>query len=446
MIRSYFSDNPIQNNGFDALQDQNDAQARAAKLQRGNEGNDISMGKAEGPDLSISQNLDSKIEKIAKKEPFVFEEMLPEIQDLILRECDLPELKKMWFVSKYWMKRLKDDKEKEIFRVIENVENSTVNIFKNKISEYSVVGPLQQNLLLNYPPKEIKKFIDNLVKDAMDLNVFTRKLNGAFDDEIIDLKNTYETKNINLIWEFCKTKGDVAFWIHLADENSLDLDFSGFKIEDLSFHEGLEDLTIKYKDTLLEAETITMEDFGITFLPTKVCNLFNLQFLHFKGNNLTYLPSEISLLKNLVHLDLDYNRLNCLPSEIGELDALEYLQLSYNRLSSLPSEIGKLTNLKQILLRDNNLDSIPSEIGELTSLKHLVLKNNNLDSIPSKIGELTNLKRLYLNNNNLRSMPSEIGKLTNLKLFEFGGNNFDYLPSEIALLTNLTKLNLDKEM
>ena len=108
-------------------------------------------------------------------------------------------------------------------------------------------------------------------------------------------------------------------------------------------------------------------------------------------------------------LDLSGYNLSFLPTEIGQLANLERLYLGDNQLTSLPPEIGQLANLVRLRLGGNELTSLPPEIGQLANLVHLSLYHNQLTSLPPEIGQLANLKYLPLFGNQIPQ--SEISQL-----------------------------------
>jgi hypothetical protein len=161
--------------------------------------------------------------------------------------------------------------------------------------------------------------------------------------------------------------------------------------------------------------------------------------LSFKG--LTYLPSAIGELTNLEELNLAYNKLTELPERIGELTNLQTLDVPENQLVSLPEGIGQLTILEFLYVRENQLTSLPERIGELTNLQTLDVSENQLASLPERIGQLTNLERFNVSHNQLISLPEGIGELTNLQTLDVTHNQLTSLPERIVELTNLRTIN-----
>ncbi|KAJ1951685.1 Glucose-repressible alcohol dehydrogenase transcriptional effector, partial [Dispira parvispora] len=80
----------------------------------------------------------------------------------------------------------------------------------------------------------------------------------------------------------------------------------------------------------------------------------------------------------LTKVYLNHNRLTYLPSSVRDLVNLEELDVSGNQLSTLPPELGMVTTLKKLLAFDNLIQSIPYELGTLFRLNVLGLEGNPL--------------------------------------------------------------------
>lgn len=90
---------------------------------------------------------------------------------------------------------------------------------------------------------------------------------------------------------------------------------------------------------------------------------------------MTCLPEESSDLDRLTELNLSRTGVTFLPTSIGLLRNLEILHLSFMReLSSLPYEIGDLTNLKSIHMIYSGIKAIPSSFWQLLHLEKIVYK------------------------------------------------------------------------
>jgi hypothetical protein len=151
-------------------------------------------------------------------------------------------------------------------------------------------------------------------------------------------------------------------------------------------------------------------------------NCKSITALKLSGAGLTYLPSEIGQLPQLQWLHLDQNQLTSLPGAIGQMPQLRMLSLNQNQLTALPADIGQLPKLQWFNLSQNQLTSLPTEIGQLSQLRWLYLNQNQLTALPAEIGRLPRLTRLYLNQNQLTSLPVEIGQLSDLQRLELAEN------------------------
>jgi Leucine-rich repeat (LRR) protein len=188
--------------------------------------------------------------------------------------------------------------------------------------------------------------------------------------------------------------------------------------------------------------SLDLTGIGLTFLPTEIGQLGQLQQLCLDDNQLAFLPTEIEQLSQLVVLNLNNNQLTFLPAEIGQLSQLQDLFFSNNQLTSLPAEIGQLSQLQGLDLISNQLISLPAEIGQLSQLQGLDLNNNQLTSLPAEIGQLSQLEVLYLDNNQLTSLPAEIGQLSRLQELYLNSNHLTSLPAEMEQLPALRKLQV----
>ena len=91
----------------------------------------------------------------------------------------------------------------------------------------------------------------------------------------------------------------------------------------------------------------------------------SVRVLDLRNQGLSYLPSEIGLLINLEELYISSNFLESLPSEIGRLEQLEILKISNQTgfILSIPKEIGDLENLRILELDGCLISEIPESIG-----------------------------------------------------------------------------------
>ena len=123
-------------------------------------------------------------------------------------------------------------------------------------------------------------------------------------------------------------------------------------------------------------------------IPTSICNLKKLQYLHVFYSNISgSIPDCIcnSKTNSILSINLSNNRLTGeIPSCIGNLEKLRYLYLSNNNLiGPLPTSLGKLKNLYSLDVSVNRLSgSIPFAFSSLaSSLNQLDMGYNYLSNI-----------------------------------------------------------------
>ncbi len=181
---------------------------------------------------------------------------------------------------------------------------------------------------------------------------------------------------------------------------------------------------------------------GITYLPSEVGLLTNLQKLYLSNNQMTQVHVELAQLTHLRVLALWSNQLMQIPVELGQLINLEHLHLSGNQLTQVPVELAQLTNLQQLFLSYNQLTQVPVELAQLTHLQLLDLSMNQLTQIPVELAQLTHLQSLFLSNDQLTHVPVELALLINLQQLFLSYNQLTQVPVELAQLTNLQELSL----
>ncbi|PVU92120.1 hypothetical protein BB561_004030 [Smittium simulii] len=94
------------------------------------------------------------------------------------------------------------------------------------------------------------------------------------------------------------------------------------------------------------------------------------------GMGLRSLSNELFNYNFLVKLYINHNQLTFLPSSISKLKNLEVLDASGNQITSIPSQIGLCCKLKELLLFDNRITELPFELGTLYQLETLGLEGN----------------------------------------------------------------------
>lgn len=118
---------------------------------------------------------------------------------------------------------------------------------------------------------------------------------------------------------------------------------------------------------------------------------YDLSYCYLSHKKLTYIPTELGLLNNLQRLSLDNNELTYIPTELYQLNNLMWFNLENNQLTYIPKEMSRLNNLQELYLGSNKLKNIPSELSQLNNLKILGLSyNHQLSIIPIEL-QLRNL-------------------------------------------------------
>jgi Leucine-rich repeat (LRR) protein len=130
-------------------------------------------------------------------------------------------------------------------------------------------------------------------------------------------------------------------------------------------------------------------------LPLSIRNLYELENLNIRENQLKELPFWIGELKNLTELNLARNKIKKLPDNIEELKQLEKIILTVNYFSKFPKNLLELKNLNYIEFSFNYVDRIPDEVFDLPNLKTLNIFNCNLPVLDDNI-ILLNPKRAFV--------------------------------------------------
>lgn len=216
----------------------------------------------------------------------------------------------------------------------------------------------QQRISLDWKNYQFEK-IDTTIIDLENL-------------QLIDMYNNFEIDALQLKNTFSYYKRPV---VYICQDNTIE----------------------KHPDTL----KINVSKFALLKIDRKRAKelIENTKLLSLVDKKISFLPSGIEELKNLNTLGLGYNSLKNLPEELLELKHLKELHVNNNLISLIPQVIFNLTSLEKLVLSDNYVEEIPAEIGRLTNLKELILDNNNIREIPDEIVQLTKLEKLSLKEN-----------------------------------------------
>ncbi|PVU95672.1 hypothetical protein BB559_002641 [Furculomyces boomerangus] len=94
------------------------------------------------------------------------------------------------------------------------------------------------------------------------------------------------------------------------------------------------------------------------------------------GMGLRSISNELFKYTFLVKLYINHNQLTFIPSSISNLRNLETLDASGNQITSVPYQLGLCCKLKELLLFDNRITELPFELGNLYQLETLGLEGN----------------------------------------------------------------------
>ncbi|KAI8637888.1 hypothetical protein BD408DRAFT_447243 [Parasitella parasitica] len=127
-------------------------------------------------------------------------------------------------------------------------------------------------------------------------------------------------------------------------------------------------------------------------LPSKFlsCGYTKLVSLDLHTCHLTRIPNKLfehlSKCKDLRRLNLAINRLTYVPTEIGLLSQLQWLNLNDNRITHLPDSISSLTHLVKLGLVQNQLKTLPAFMFlHMLELQKLDIRRNQLKYMPPSI-------------------------------------------------------------
>ncbi|XP_014924400.2 leucine-rich repeat-containing protein 63 isoform X3 [Acinonyx jubatus] len=184
------------------------------------------------------------------------------------------------------------------------------------------------------------------------------------------------------------------------------------------------------------------------------CQIHGRNALNLKGFFIMTCPDLTPLASQLIYLNLSFNEISYFPTEIFCLKNLQLLFLRNNPIKEIPSEIQQLKFLRVFSIAFNLITTLPAGLFSLAHLEELDISYNSVASIPNKIQKLRLLENLNVNGTDLTAFPPAILKL-NLKKLQFE-NTFTHPTfwKENSLnsppcLTHLTSLfflksNLDK--
>jgi Leucine-rich repeat (LRR) protein len=204
----------------------------------------------------------------------------------------------------------------------------------------------------------------------------------------------------------------------------------------------------KYIQHIIDTKetSLNLSNRSLRAVPFSVSLCSFLQNLYLNNNELIIPPSEqFSSLINLESLSLEQNQLTILPDTLWNLISLTRLNLSHNPLGQIPLELSQLKNLHELWLTNINLYDIPLNIfSHLNQLEKLSLKSNHLQRLPIDIGQLIELHWLSLEDNELNDLPDCLQDCSNLSYLNLNGNHFIHIPIVIGKFSSLNIVCLQR--
>ncbi len=145
---------------------------------------------------------------------------------------------------------------------------------------------------------------------------------------------------------------------------------------------------------LPKLEELNMMDNHLTSVDDRINELKHLEALDLTINpSIKYWPKSWAGLERLRYLSLNDVGLTRVPTEIVTLPRLEHLGLSVNELTQLPPELSKISTLRSLTAIGNRLEEIPESFGQLRNLAFLNLTRNQLRTLPPILATLPQINR-----------------------------------------------------
>lgn len=122
---------------------------------------------------------------------------------------------------------------------------------------------------------------------------------------------------------------------------------------------------------------------------------------------------------------------------LSDLWLLQTLNIRENQIKSLPIEINQLTNIRELLVGSNSLIELPLSINTLQYLEHLDLSDNQLTSQSIHVIKcMPSLRILNLTKNkNLKRLPRTLSTCDNLYDLLIDSENFEWPATKILQST-----------
>lgn len=206
-----------------------------------------------------------------------------------------------------------------------------------------------------------------------------------------------------------------------------------------------------FRDSASIIKEIYLQNNSISVLaPGLFANLGHLLALDLSRNQLTSAwinSGTFSGLIRLVLLNLSYNRISKLdPTFFRDLYTLQILNLKHNQLETIPADtFAPMNNLHTLILSYNKIGYLDAySLNGLYVLSLLSLDNNVVETVhPDAFRNCSSLQDLNLNGNALTAVPSALKDMRLLRTVDLGENAISDLSDPgFKGMTNLYGLRL----
>ena len=224
-----------------------------------------------------------------------------------------------------------------------------------------------------------------------------------------------------------------------------DIEKSANRIEFLNLsNERLVDIPFSVR-SCKKIKKLWIKNNQITFLPTWLTELENLEEININGNrrlNIKQAFSIISAFPNLKKISASHCNMFYLPVSIRRLPKLVDVEISDNHIKYLPP-IFEYLRLEKFDVSHNCIDTLPSSIVFMNSLTNLDISYNPAGENKYNYYSLALLKNLRsINLSGIKSLPSEIDKLFFLEEIILINSSINHFPESFNALNQLTKIDL----
>ncbi|XP_004408641.1 PREDICTED: leucine-rich repeat-containing protein 63, partial [Odobenus rosmarus divergens] len=127
---------------------------------------------------------------------------------------------------------------------------------------------------------------------------------------------------------------------------------------------------------------------AVTNLAIVNCQIYGRNALNLKGFFITKCPDLMILASQLIYLNLSFNDISYFPTEILCLKNLQILLLRNNPIKEISSEIQQLKLLRVFSIAFNLITTLPRGLFFLSHLEELDISYNSIVSIPNEIQKL----------------------------------------------------------